>query len=69
MYTWLQTLFSTDENLLLLSKVLKEFKVQQSHPVGLEPELDTDLTTADFLKILTTPTVIDTITEVLTKQS
>ena len=61
-----QTLFTTDENVLLLSKVLKEFKAQS---IGSELELDTSLTTADFLRVLTTPSVIDAITEVLTKHS
>ena len=61
-----QTLFTTDENVLLLSKVLKEFKAQS---IGSELELDTSLTTADFLRALTTPSVIDAITEVLTKHS
>ena len=62
---YLQTLFSTDENMLLLSKVVKAFKAE--HNQSFSSESDLNLTTADFLQILTTPTVVDAITEILTK--
>jgi hypothetical protein len=67
--TSIQTLFTTDENMLLLSKVLKGFRVQQNQSIGSELELDYNVTTVDFLRVLTTPSVVDAIAEVLTKRS
>lgn len=58
-------LFSSEENMLLLSKVLKQHKAQQDQQSI--SESTSDLLIADFLQILTSRSVVDAITEVLTK--
>ena len=52
--------------MLLLSKVLKEHKAAQQNQQSVS-ESTSDLLTADFLQILTSRSVVNAITEVLTK--
>ena len=59
----LQEIFSCGENLSLLSQFLKKYKDQHVS----EATPDANLTTEDFLKVLTDSSVVDAITKMLTK--